>query len=290
MKLAFNACCLSALVAFAALPPRAQAPVASPSAPPAVEQPAAQTAAPPAVPHRRYEPVAEDFNSHDGYIQLFDGKSLADWEGDPKFWRVEDGAIVGESTAENRVQNTYIWRKGIVAHDFDLKLEIKCELNGGTGIQYRSHSGIPWTRPQPPDMTTSNLAWLLTGPQADFWSSTTRGSKWFDGQVYSENTPLGIIAWRGEVVRISPGVDPMLIGGVGKRDDLETFIKPQDWNQYEVVARGGTLIHIINGHVMAILIDDDAADSMNNSGYFGIELEQFPSKVSVRNIWLKKLN
>jgi len=290
LKLASLLCPLSGLVILAVIPAFAQAPATPPSAPPAARQPAVPNNTPAAAPHRRYEPLVEDFDYHDGYVQLFDGKSLAEWEGDPKFWRVEDGAIVGESTAENRVQNTYIWRKGIVAHDFDLKLEIKCEFNGGTGIQYRSHSGIPWTRPQPPDMTTSNLAWLLTGPQADFWSSTTRGSKLFDGQVYSENTPLGIIAWRGEVARISPGVDPMLIGSVGKRDDLESFIKPGDWNQYEVVARGGTLIHIINGHVMAILIDDDASDSMNKPGYFGIELEQFPAKVSVRNIWLKKIN
>ncbi len=28
-------------------------------------------------------------------VSLFDGKTLTGWDGDPKVWRVEDGAIVG---------------------------------------------------------------------------------------------------------------------------------------------------------------------------------------------------
>ncbi|MEY3032897.1 MAG: hypothetical protein RLZZ622_1372, partial [Planctomycetota bacterium] len=38
---------------------------------------------------------------HAGFVSIFDGKSLDGWEGKPEFWRVEDGAIVGETTAEN---------------------------------------------------------------------------------------------------------------------------------------------------------------------------------------------
>ena len=44
------------------------------------------------------QPSPMDFNDHDGYVSLFDGVSLEGWDGNPKFWRVEDGAIVGEST------------------------------------------------------------------------------------------------------------------------------------------------------------------------------------------------
>jgi hypothetical protein len=39
---------------------------------------------------------------------------------------------------------------------------------------------------------------------------------------------------------------------------------------------------------MAIMVDDDPASSNNQSGLFGIEIEA--TKVSARNIWLKKLN
>jgi hypothetical protein len=45
------------------------------------------------------EPAPLDFKDHEGYLSLFDGVSLKDWDGHPKFWRVENGAIIGESTA-----------------------------------------------------------------------------------------------------------------------------------------------------------------------------------------------
>jgi hypothetical protein len=40
---------------------------------------------------------------------------------------------------------------------------------------------------------------------------------------------------------------------------------------------------------MAVMVDDDPESSNNLSGLIGIELEQV-CKVSVRNLWLKKLN
>ncbi len=66
-------------------------------------------------------------------------------------------------------------------------------------------------------------------------------------------------------------------------------MKINDWNEYEIIARGGVFLHILNGQLMAVLIDDDPASSNNATGLIGIELEGQPSKVSVRNLWLKKL-
>lgn len=237
-----------------------------------------------------HEPLPYDFDDHTGYEQIFDGKSLADWDGDPKFWRVENGAIVGESTKENPVTNTYISRRGIVTKDFDLKLEIKCEIAGGSGIQYRSQTGLPWNKPLRPGEPPHNLDWMMTGPQADMWFPVNPLHASYSGQFYSENTPLGIVAWRGEVVNSTPGSGPRLIGMIQDRDALGGYIKTNDWNQYEIIARGGTFLHIVNGHLMAVLIDDDPKSSNNRPGKIGIELESTPAKVSVRNIWLKQLN
>src|SRR5207237_593948 len=54
------------------------------------------------------EPSPIDFHDHEGYVSIFDGKTLEGWDGNPKFWRVEDGAIVGESTPEKPSGNSYI--------------------------------------------------------------------------------------------------------------------------------------------------------------------------------------
>src|SRR5262245_45848973 len=72
----------------------------------------------------------------EGFQSIFDGKSLDGWDGNPKFWRVEDGAITGQTTDDNKTDgNTFlIWRKGETA-DFELKLEYKI-IGGNSGIQY----------------------------------------------------------------------------------------------------------------------------------------------------------
>jgi len=49
------------------------------------------------------------------------------------------------------------------------------------------------------------------------------------------------------------------------------------------------MMHIINGHLMAVFIDDDPASSNNQPGKIGIELETTPARVSARNIWIRKL-
>jgi hypothetical protein len=41
---------------------------------------------------------------------------------------------------------------------------------------------------------------------------------------------------------------------------------------------------------MAVYVDDNPDSSNNKSGLVGIEIEGTPTKVSVRNIWIKKLN
>jgi hypothetical protein len=234
------------------------------------------------------EPEPMDFADHRGYVPLFDGVSLKGWDGNPKFWRAEGGAIVGESTVDNPSGNTYIAYRDVVAKDFTLKFEIKVEGTGGSGLQYRSKTGLPWLRPIPANVTANvgpvNLAWMMTGPQADFWPSQI-----YTGQFYSENTPMGIMAFRGQVVEGAGLGAKRLMGTIGERAELGKLVKMNDWNEYTVIARGGTFIHIVNGRLMAVMVDDDPESSNNQPGIFGIEIEA-TTKVSVRNIWLKKLN
>jgi hypothetical protein len=231
------------------------------------------------------QPAPMDFDDHEGYVSLFDGKDLKDWDGNPKFWRVEDGAIVGESTPANPSGNSYIAYRAMKAKDFTLKFEIKVHGDGGSGIQYRSHTGIPWLSKIPENLQPVNLNWMMTGPQADFWPS----AQYWTGQFYSENTPMRILAWRGQVVEGYGTKSKRLMGNIGDIMDLAKYVKKNDWNQYTVIARGGVFIHILNGQLMAVMIDDDPTSSNNASGYIGIEIESI-TKVSVKNIWIKKLD
>ncbi len=234
------------------------------------------------------QPRPYDFDDDEGYVSLFDGKTLKGWDGNPKFWRVEEGAIVGESTAQNPSGNTYIAYRDMTARDFTLKFEIKTVGAGGSGLQYRSKTGVPWLTPVQPNVIANtgpvNLDWMMTGPQADFWPVRV-----YTGQFYSENTPMRIMAWRGQVVEGAGMAPRHLMGTIGDRTELGKLVKNDDWNQYIVIARGGVLMHIVNGQLMAVMVDDDPDSSNNQAGLFGIEIEA-TTKVSVRNVWVKKID
>lgn len=92
----------------------------------------------------------EDFNDHDGFVSLFDGKTLTGWDGDPKLWSVKDGSIYINPTCEHPTGTVYIvWQGGQVG-DFDLRLEMKGTGSINSGVQYRSWiTGEPGA-PTPP--------------------------------------------------------------------------------------------------------------------------------------------
>ena len=235
------------------------------------------------------QPDPMNWDDHEGYISIFDGKTLDGWDGHPKFWRVENGALVGESTTNNPSGNQYITYRNIQAHDLDLKIEIKLEGRVGSGIQYRSVTDVPWRRNVAANVLANagplNNAWMSTGPQADFWPTTSN-----TGQFYTENDALGIQARRGQMVEGFASTDTRkLVGVIGDSAALQGLIKMEDWNQYMIVVRGPMHVLLLNGQVMAVQVDDDPLSVNNQSGYVAIELESI-GKVSVRNIWLKKLN
>ena len=218
-------------------------------------------------------PQAIPFEDRTGFKEIFDGKSLKGWDGDSTFWRVQDGAIVGESTEANPVkQNTFVIFRGGEPGDFDLKVELR--LNGGnTGVQYRSQQ-------VPTDEKTGK--WVLKGYQADFDANNT-----FTGMLYEERG-RGIIMQRGGVAWLGDGARGV-IGTSGTPDELKPIIKDKDWNQFHVIARGNTLMHILNGRVTALLIDDD----VKNRSAIGLLVFQIhtgpPMKVEFRNVLLKTL-
>lgn len=237
---------------------------------------------------------ATDFANHQGYTSIFDGRTLAGWEGQPGLWRVEDGAIVGETAKDMfapwAFPNTFLIYRGITAKDFDLKLEIKVEKGGGSGIQYRSSVGTQPGQAAGKANEGRDPRWSMIGPQADFWFPVNEQAKDYSGQLYSQNTGLGIIAWRGQVVHSLAGKGPQLLGLIGDRGKLGAYVNDGAWNQYTIIARGGVILHILNGQLMAVLVDDDPASSNNVSGLFGLQIEGVPSKVSFRNLWLRKIN
>lgn len=212
-----------------------------------------------------------------GFASIFDGRSLANWDGDPKYWRVEAGAIVGEITPETIVQrNTFIiWRGGSPA-DFELKLEYRITSRGNSGLNYRS-------------IELTDAKWSLAGYQADIdGPEKNRPGTRHTGQNYEERGRT-FLARRGQAVRIDPTAKLAVIGSLGDTNELAKQIKEQDWNELHIIARGGVMTHVLNGQVMSVVIDDDTANR-TLSGLIGMQVHTGPPmKVEFRNIRLKTL-
>lgn len=266
------------------------------SVPPALESPPAGS--PQTGPHgeklagmpKFHDPAPYDINEHTGYKQIFDGKSFNGWDADPSIWRIEGGVMVGETIGGKPKGNNYIVYRGDKTRDFDLKLQMKIEKGGGGGIQYRSVTGVQWSRPPPAGQQPYDLKFMMTGPQADFWFPVNAAAASYTGQWYSENTMQGILAFRGQVTQALPGQTNRLVANIGDKQALGGYVKVSEWNDYEIIARGGVMMHIMNGQLMAIFIDDNK-DSVNNQpGLIGFEIESQPSKISVRDIWLRKFD
>jgi len=207
-----------------------------------------------------------------GFRQIFSGTSLAGWDCDPAFWRVEGGAIVGETTKTHQPPyNIFcIWKGGSLA-DFELKLQYRLTgADGNSGVQYRSVE-LPKEGQR-----------ILKGYQADI-----DGHQDYTGQVYEERN-RGFLALRGQISYIPDGKPAGSIGSLGTADQLKAFIKNNDWNELDIIARGNTLIQIVNGHAMSIVIDDDKANRRMD-GEIGIQLHMLDvgMKIEARSIRIK---
>jgi hypothetical protein len=213
-----------------------------------------------------------------GFERIFDGKTLKGWEGDPKYWRVENGALVGEITPETIVkQNTFIIWRGGVTRDFELKVEYRISARGNSGINYRSTE-------------VAGQTFAMRGYQADIdGQDRNAGSLRHTGQNYEERGRT-FLARRGEMVHIATGKKPVVIASLGEPKELAAYIKSDDWNEYHLIVRGNVLIHSLNGHVMSVVIDDDV-EGRRFDGLLGVQVHVGPPmKVEYRNFRLKHLS
>jgi hypothetical protein len=141
------------------------------------------------------------------FKSLFDGKTLAGWEGDTKVFRVENGAIVGGSLDKPVPHNDFLCSTAEYG-DFELRLKFKLVGQGGNaGVQIRSRR-IP-------------NHFEVKGYQADLGDN-------YWGALYDES--------RRNKVLVAP-----------KAEDVAKFLKRDDWNDYRIRCEGKHIQLWING-------------------------------------------
>lgn len=132
-------------------------------------------------------------------MKLFDGKTFKGWEGNLKFFRIEDGAVVGGNLNTKIPNNEFLCTKKTYKN---FKLELEAKLKGGP----RANAGIQIRTKRIPNHHE------VIGYQADM------GQGWW-GCLYDESRRRTMLA----------KADPAVIKKV---------LKVRDWNRYTILCEG----------------------------------------------------
>ena len=203
-----------------------------------------------------------------GFKPIFNGENLDGWDGLEGYWSVEDGAIVGQFTADNPIKhNTFlIWEEGEMK-DFELRFKYRIatdQANSGVQVRSKRHDDF-----------------VVSGYQPDI-----ANVGWITGIIFEEKG-RGIMARRGQKT---------VVDAEGEREttrfaeeaDLGEHIKPRDWNDYHVSFKGNHLVVTINGVKMSELVDDGPEAA--SSGILAFQLHQGPPmRIEFKDIHLKEI-
>ena len=204
----------------------------------------------------------------DGYLELFSAsqanpRALDAFTFDPSFWSIENGEIVGRTTAGKPApHNTFLVWNGEV-RDFELEVVMKV-VGNNSGVQYRSTDFEPVR---------------LRGPQIDAHPAANYVA------MFYEEGGRGIVAEHGTRTTIAADgarANAPITGG-GIQADLA------QWHTYRVVARGNTMEHFLDDKPTAALVDDSA--DAPKGGKLGVQIHGGePTEVRVRSIRLRRLD
>ncbi len=199
---------------------------------------------------------------------LFDGVSLAGWEGDPSVWSVEDGELVGRTRAAQPLPRStwLVWTGGEPA-DFELTLAYKL-VRGNSGVQFRSRV-----------VGAHNVA----GYQADL-----ADEQGLTGSLYEQFGRARTLAAPGERTRFAAGGKGES-ERFGAPEEFARLARPGEWNELRIRAVGARSEVFLNGVRTAELVDESPRQA-SLSGVLALQLHSGPPmEVRFRDIRLVDL-
>lgn len=202
----------------------------------------------------------------DGFVRVFDGKSLRQWEGDRQYWSVEDGALAGKTDGSLKMNRFITWKQSTV-RNFDLRVKVKVTAGGNSGIQYRGFSR--------PDLGLD----VVTGYQCDVVANVPK----YNGMLYEEKGRR-ILSHTGERVIVDEQGQPWIVGHFPVKE-----FAPDEWHDYRVLVQGNHHQHWIDGYPTADLIDlDEKGRSLE--GVLAVQVHVGPEmKIQYKDFRIKHL-
>ena len=217
----------------------------------------------------------------EGFVSLFDGKTLDGWEGLPGLWSVKDGAIDGSQKMMGSKQ-TDLHLVDSREHpekykDFELHLKYRLLTpKGNSGVQFRSKIDDPKTL-------------HVGGYQADIDDNGT-----FTGSIYDER---GVAGNRGTMSKLGdktvwdkdnkPHASPLGESLADLKKSLH--FNGEEWNDIVLKVEGNHVVYSINGHVTTDLTDE-SPKAVLTGGVIAFQIHQgFTMEIQFKDIKIKFL-
>ena len=210
----------------------------------------------------------------DGFVSMFDGKTLKGWEATPvkiaPAWTVQDGMIVGNGD-KGRGYLTYTANKNVA--DLELKFSYRFPGKGNSGINIRA---IPdKTHRRDFQSYHADLGHLGIGKNVmgawDFHTPGRREHRCFRGDrlVIAEND--------------QPTITPI------KNALIAADIRKGDWNHVHIIVEGNRFQLFINGKLSSEFTEHLPQAKRLQSGMIQLQLHDPGMIVQFRDLQLKVL-
>ena len=205
----------------------------------------------------------EPTQAEEGFDSLFNGRDLTGWDGDPRFWSVEDGAITGRTKGPDDLDyNRFLILKDQRFSNFVLRVRFRLEGDNNSGIQYRSLH-LP-----------NSGDHVVKGYQADINARPE-----YTGMLYDERG-RGILAERGQQVFIAKNGKKNVTYEAPKGAALNL----EEWHELEITAFGNRLTHRLDGNVIVDVIDGETAEA-EAAGLIALQIHRGPAmKIQFKDI------
>jgi hypothetical protein len=213
------------------------------------------------------------FPKDEGFEAIFDGKSLDGWHALPvdslDDWSVRDGVLVGHGSKDRL---SYLVFEDNELTDFELTLSYRLPGKGNTGIEIRSRPDVSGKRPF--EGYHADLGHVGIGPQIlgawDFHFATRKEHPCRRG--------TRLLIGENEEARIEEIADAISLSD----------IRPQQWNDVRIVARGNHFEFYINGKLSSEFTDN-AKQGQLDKGAIALQIHDKGMAVEFKDIRLRRL-
>lgn len=217
--------------------------------------------------------------SGDQFLPLFDGQSLAGWEGDDRVFQVANGAIVAGALDRSIPRSEHLCTD--TGYDnFILYVSARIEGNPRGGVYFRSDRlyNSNYVGGYKAEMGIVPIEWLPLRTNHKFAPVTTHYPVW--GSLLDERRPYAS--------RYSDPALPFWLLAIADSGDVYPALRRNDWNTIVVAAAGPHIEISLNGIRM---IEYTEQQKVAPAGRICLQLHKGPaSRVSYKDIKIKPLN